>query len=814
MTRRTLTLHRNGSTQSARYKVDDRGFISDLPGGGAYDASRAPTVPNHLRTAWSPKGYRLESWWFGKLMATGPYRRTREAAWGDQDRVDRQGAKARDVLHPEHAESFRENPRSLRRNSSAIYAPGGLSMSRSNPDLPTTGKVSWKQYKCTQPDCGHEYSTSTNHYGDIYSKCPKCYWKGTSRVHRSVCLEPVPVGMGVPAAWTSAKSAPRTDRRNPHDGEPGWYPYRPVPKEHQGGNMPVKEVWSLAWHPRTSSALLVHKTHGPKSWETTVHESLMVDMPKGEYTRLTRHIDGNRRDYMDQIKKVYTLIKSAGYPMYARDEDTGDRGPRVNGGPTRTSRKVRSNPVRLTAKDKKAILAFLDRKPAKGTHIDSEFAGGVYSEKGLSRPAETLWPARLRLNGPFLREVAYWTDDGIVLQDMGSKSGETIHRFIRAHAPKNDLVESKARSNPRGGGSSYVLARKAGLDTRVVSAHKTRDAAIEAMKKKTGGYGPDSAFGGSYLVLDVGPSGGWEVITIFGKKELRPKTRWNASKAHSNPRGGGYASEEANGAIGRDMERVRAYVPQGYMGEVKTILAVLHGNDMSLAADSFVKGIKAGNVSYPVFYVDSRVPVKQVTTAWTGKVGQREFNTALKSLQEGLRSHKNPGWIHNRSNPRSTRSNPKWSPMGAIHGFLSGYLVERDYADGRGKPPSGDYVTNSKKDAIDFARRTLAEYASTGTPLRVKVLRKGDRKQVWPVAANSNPRGLRKNGPFMGSPRRVSKVPKGYVRIYSADSFTSGVEAERAAAKFQQETFRPATLVYVSAAKRKTDNPWAVYAPA
>lgn len=76
----------------------------------AYDAGTAPTVENTLRIAWSPRGYRVESWWFRKLLATGPNRATREEAERDYDRVGRQGEKKRDALYPEHAASFRENP--------------------------------------------------------------------------------------------------------------------------------------------------------------------------------------------------------------------------------------------------------------------------------------------------------------------------------------------------------------------------------------------------------------------------------------------------------------------------------------------------------------------------------------------------------------------------------------------------------------------------------------------------------------------------------------------------------------------------------
>lgn len=104
---------------------------------------------------------------------------------------------------------------------------GAKAILKKNP-IPTTGQVTWKQYKCAQPDCGHEYSTSTNHYGAIYSKCPKCYWKGTSRQHRSICLEPVPAGMGVPPEWKKANPK----KRNPSSHIGDIIRVRHTPSEH------------------------------------------------------------------------------------------------------------------------------------------------------------------------------------------------------------------------------------------------------------------------------------------------------------------------------------------------------------------------------------------------------------------------------------------------------------------------------------------------------------------------------------------------------------------------------------------------------
>lgn len=107
-------------------------------------------------------------------------------------------------------------------------------------------------------------------------------------------------------------------------------------------------------------------------------------------------------------------------------------------------------------------------------------------------------------------------------------------------------VEGRARRNcgcsvrANGGKGAFVLAKRHGLDTKIVSRHDTRAAAVAAMQKKTGGYGPDSQFTQGYMILDVSPSGGWEVFESFGKKELRPRARWNGARRNS----GGYTDAQ------------------------------------------------------------------------------------------------------------------------------------------------------------------------------------------------------------------------------------------------------------------------------
>ncbi len=62
------------------------------------------------------------------------------------------------------------------------------------PKLPTTGRISWKPYRCQE--CGTETERQTNHWGECYPWCDVC---GTMTVHE--CMEPTPKGMGRPAPW-------------------------------------------------------------------------------------------------------------------------------------------------------------------------------------------------------------------------------------------------------------------------------------------------------------------------------------------------------------------------------------------------------------------------------------------------------------------------------------------------------------------------------------------------------------------------------------------------------------------------------------
>jgi len=61
---------------------------------------------------------------------------------------------------------------------------------------PTTGKYSHKLYKCD--GCGHEFGTGTNHWGAIYTCCPRCRNQNESVCR---CMEPCPDTHVLPEEW-------------------------------------------------------------------------------------------------------------------------------------------------------------------------------------------------------------------------------------------------------------------------------------------------------------------------------------------------------------------------------------------------------------------------------------------------------------------------------------------------------------------------------------------------------------------------------------------------------------------------------------
>jgi len=79
-----------------------------------------------------------------------------------------------------------------------------LQLQSTTEEKKTIGKITHKLYKCIK--CGHEQLQGTNHWGQIYSDCPKCQWKRPMEMG-SVweCQEPIPDGYSKPEPWVTVK---------------------------------------------------------------------------------------------------------------------------------------------------------------------------------------------------------------------------------------------------------------------------------------------------------------------------------------------------------------------------------------------------------------------------------------------------------------------------------------------------------------------------------------------------------------------------------------------------------------------------------
>jgi len=71
---------------------------------------------------------------------------------------------------------------------------------------PTTGKYSYKKYRCTR--CGLIKSFGTNHWGSVYPRCPGCSWKNPLDPYSVwICLEKRPRVYDLPSPWEKIQIA-------------------------------------------------------------------------------------------------------------------------------------------------------------------------------------------------------------------------------------------------------------------------------------------------------------------------------------------------------------------------------------------------------------------------------------------------------------------------------------------------------------------------------------------------------------------------------------------------------------------------------
>lgn len=78
--------------------------------------------------------------------------------------------------------------------------------------------------------------------------------------------------------------------------------------------------------------------------------------------------------------------------------------------------------IKLTSKDKKVIVSFINKEPMESKKLmtDGEYLHG-------------LW-----MGGD---KIAYWDNNKIFMNDLGSKAGDTIQNIINKEAPRNFISD-------------------------------------------------------------------------------------------------------------------------------------------------------------------------------------------------------------------------------------------------------------------------------------------------------------------------------------------------------------------------------------
>jgi DNA-directed RNA polymerase subunit RPC12/RpoP len=65
-------------------------------------------------------------------------------------------------------------------------------------------KLSYKKYQCQR--CGHVMDIQTNHWGEVYPRCPNCSWKHPLDQQSTFkVIEPVPEGAWIPEPWKKVR---------------------------------------------------------------------------------------------------------------------------------------------------------------------------------------------------------------------------------------------------------------------------------------------------------------------------------------------------------------------------------------------------------------------------------------------------------------------------------------------------------------------------------------------------------------------------------------------------------------------------------
>lgn len=122
----------------------------------------------------------------------------------------------------------------------------------------------------------------------------------------------------------------------------------------------------------------------------------------------------------------------------------------------RTSRNLRRNSYTSTPAGKKVVMAFLDKRAADSKKLRTD-----------GKRLDGMW-----MGG---RGIAEWIGDKIVLNDLGSRSAQTIQNIIRREAPANWLKPNSRRRTSLRRNTSLV---KQGADASALALMKRIEAAV------------------------------------------------------------------------------------------------------------------------------------------------------------------------------------------------------------------------------------------------------------------------------------------------------------------------------------------------
>lgn len=152
----------------------------------------------------------------------------------------------------------------------------------------------------------------------------------------------------------------------------------------------------------------------------------------------------------------------------------------------------------------------------------------LYKEEGVElKPAGSLGPYKTH-RAASIDALTFLLQAGVKRSDIETKGNKNKPTGYEGPGKGGTLIVKIAASkkkipafqNPRRNGSKWALSKTVGFDAVVLSLHATRAAAQKAYDKKYD-YG---MMGPTVRILEVGPNAPSEIIKIFGKRVIRPRT--------------------------------------------------------------------------------------------------------------------------------------------------------------------------------------------------------------------------------------------------------------------------------------------------